>query len=137
VRYPGGVPILLSMAVAGAFSVQGVEDLAGYEPGQVLDVPGGPRVVFSPGHTFGHCALLLQDRSVLLTGDAIVTLDPYTGLTGPRIVAGAATADSAQALESLDALAATGVRILLPGHGEPWRTGAEAAAALARSAGPR
>jgi glyoxylase-like metal-dependent hydrolase (beta-lactamase superfamily II) len=91
--------------------------------------------VFSPGHTYGHCALHLPDRDVLLVGDALVTLDPYTGRTGPRIVAGAATADSDLALRSLDALAGTGARLVLPGHGEPWRDGAPRAAELARAAG--
>jgi glyoxylase-like metal-dependent hydrolase (beta-lactamase superfamily II) len=66
-----------------------------------------------------------------------VTLDPYTGLVGPQIVAGAATADSATALRSLDALAATGARIVLPGHGEPTRMGIRAAAEAARAAGAR
>ena len=63
-------------------------------------------------------------------------LDPYTGAAGPRIVAGAATADSARALESLDALAATGAGTLLTGHGEPWHRGAREAVALARRSGP-
>lgn len=135
-RHPGGVPVLTAMAAAGAFAVPGVQDLVEFGPGDVLDVPGDPRVVFTPGHTFGHSALLLKDRSVLLCGDALVTLDPYTGFVGPRIVAGAATADSAQALESLQAIADTDADLLLPGHGEPWRTGAAAAAALAKAAGP-
>jgi glyoxylase-like metal-dependent hydrolase (beta-lactamase superfamily II) len=126
VRHPGAVPILAAMAGAGAFAV----------PGDALDVPGHPEVVFTPGHTVGHSALLLEDRSVLLCGDALVTLDPYTGFTGPRIVAGAATADSGRALASLQAIADTDADLLLPGHGEPWRTGAAAAAALARAAGP-
>jgi glyoxylase-like metal-dependent hydrolase (beta-lactamase superfamily II) len=34
--------------------------------------------VFSPGHTYGHCALNLPERGALISGDAIVTLDPYT-----------------------------------------------------------
>jgi glyoxylase-like metal-dependent hydrolase (beta-lactamase superfamily II) len=123
------------MAAAGAFAVTGVRELTFFEPGDVLDVPGRPTPVFSPGHTYGHCALHLADRDVLLAGDAVVTLDPYTGRTGPRIVAGAATADSDLALRSLDALAATGARLVLPGHGEPWRQGAAAAAELARAAG--
>jgi glyoxylase-like metal-dependent hydrolase (beta-lactamase superfamily II) len=134
-RHPGGVPVLAAMAAAGAFAVPGVEELVEFAPGDVLDVPGRPRVVFTPGHTFGHSALLLEDRSVLLCGDALVTLDPYTGFVGPRIVAGAATADSAQALDSLQAIADTEVDLLLPGHGEPWRTGAATAAALAKAAG--
>ena len=135
-RYPRSVPILAAMARAGALRVPGVRDTSRITPGTTLDVPGQPVVVFSAGHTFGHCALHLPDRDVLLTGDALVTLDPYTAATGPRIVAGAATADAPLALRSLDALAATGARTLLPGHGEPWTDGAEAAADLARAAGP-
>ena len=92
-------------------------------------------MVASAGHTLGHCALHLPERDVLIAGDAIVTLDPYTAKTGPRIVARAATADSARALDALDALAATGARTVLVGHGEPWRDGAEAAVERARAAG--
>ncbi|GAA4431774.1 MBL fold metallo-hydrolase [Georgenia halophila] len=135
-RYPRAVPILGAMTKAGALTVKGVTGVASFEGGSVLEVPGRPRVVFSPGHTFGHCALHLPDRDALLSGDALVTLDPYTARTGPRIVAGAATADSAMALRSLDALAATQARTVLPGHGEPWHGGAAAAASEARAAGP-
>jgi glyoxylase-like metal-dependent hydrolase (beta-lactamase superfamily II) len=99
----------------------------------VLDVPGRPRVVFTPGHTAGHCALHLADRGTVITGDALVTLDPYTGHTGPQIVARAATADSAQALRSLDHLAATRASVVLPGHGEPWLEGIQAAVEHART----
>ena len=35
-------------------------------------------------------------------------------------------AESQQALASLDGIARTGAGTLLPGHGEPWRGGAEA-----------
>jgi hypothetical protein len=34
--------------------------------------------------------VILPDRDTVIAGDAIVTLDPYTAKTGPRIVAGAA-----------------------------------------------
>ncbi len=126
-RYPGGVRILATMAKAGALRVRGVRDLLPLLPDTVLDVPGRPRVVFTPGHTAGHCALHLADRSTVLTGDALVTLDPYTGNTGPQIVARAATADSARALASLAALAATRAQTVLPGHGDPWLTGIQPA----------
>lgn len=135
IRHPRGVPILAAMTAAGAFTVAGVRELTFFEAGAELDVPGRPRAVFSPGHTYGHSALHLPGRDVLLAGDALVTLDPYTGHTGPRIVCGAATADSDLALRSLDALAATGARLVLPGHGAPWRAGAARAAELARAAG--
>jgi glyoxylase-like metal-dependent hydrolase (beta-lactamase superfamily II) len=50
------------------------------------------------------------------------------------MVARAATADSERNRASLAALAATGARIVLTGHGEPWTDGAEAIAAAARDA---
>ncbi len=135
IRHPRAVPILLSMAFAGALRVPGVDDLQPYPAAGTLPLPGAPRLVPTPGHTSGHCALHLADRDVVVSGDALVTLDPYTGETGPQIVAGAATADSAQALASLDALAFTGAETVLPGHGEPWHGGIEPAVRLARERG--
>jgi glyoxylase-like metal-dependent hydrolase (beta-lactamase superfamily II) len=134
-RHPAAVPILASMVAAGALRVPGVRGARHAEPGSVLPVPGAPRVVFTPGHTAGHCALHLPDRDVLITGDALVTLDPYTGRRGPQVVAGAATADSAEALRSLDRLAETGATTLLPGHGEPWSGPVADAVARAREVG--
>jgi glyoxylase-like metal-dependent hydrolase (beta-lactamase superfamily II) len=133
--HPAGLPILGSMLAAGALRVPPVEGVLPIVPGDALDVPGSPVVVFSPGHTFGHCALHLPAQDALLSGDALVTLDPYNARTGPRIVAGAATADTALALASLDALAGTSARVVLPGHGDPWRAGAVAAVEAARAAG--
>ncbi len=136
ILHPGSIPILGTMAVAGALNVEGITGLRTWEPGATADVPGRPRVVFTPGHTFGHCALHFPDRDTLISGDALVTLDPYTGVTGPQIVSGAATADSVEALMTLDALAATDASVVLPGHGEPWRGGIEAAVDHARAMGP-
>ena len=72
---------------------------------------------------------------MLLAGDALVTLDPYTGRKGPRLVARAATADAERNLRSLDALAETGATHVLTGHGEPWHQGIEAAVQRARAEG--
>lgn len=135
VRHPSAVPILGAMLAAGAWRVPGVSELSPYPVRGALPAPGSPRVVLTPGHTPGHCALDLPERGVVLSGDALVTLDPYTGEGGPQIVAGAATADSAQALASLDALAATGASTVLPGHGEPWTDGVGEAVARARERG--
>ena len=128
------LPILGRMVLAGALAVRGVEADETFAHGDVLQVPGRPRVIHTPGHTAGQCALLLSDRGVLLSGDALVTLDPYTGRRGPRLVAPAATADSDLALASLGRLLDCGARIVLPGHGAAWRGGAEAAVAAARRA---
>jgi glyoxylase-like metal-dependent hydrolase (beta-lactamase superfamily II) len=129
------LPIVASLARNRAFFPPPVKEVTRFENG-TLPVPGSPRVLFCPGHTLGHCALHLPDRDALIAGDAIVMLDPYTARRGPCIVAGAATADSERNLRSLDALAATGARTVLVGHGEPWTEGVESAVAKARAAGP-
>lgn len=134
-RHPRALPILAAVARAGALRVPGVTGTRPLDPAATLPLPGSPRVVFSPGHTYGHCALHLPGRDVLLSGDALVTLDPYTAEDGPQVVAGAATADSALALASLDELAATGARIVLPGHGNPWEYGIRSAVEQARQVG--
>ncbi|HYP48340.1 MAG TPA: hypothetical protein VEQ61_06845, partial [Thermoleophilaceae bacterium] len=64
------------------------------------------------------------------------TYDPFTGQEGPTIVAAAATANPPRALRSLEVIAATGARLLLPGHGDHWTGGAEEAVRQARAAGP-
>lgn len=134
-RYPAAIPVLAAMTAAGALTVKGVESVRELPASGTLDLPGHPRVVFSPGHTFGHCALHIPERGVLLSGDALVTLDPYKASHGPQIIAGAATADSAMALESLSALANTEADVVLPGHGSPWRAGSRSAVAQALVAG--
>jgi glyoxylase-like metal-dependent hydrolase (beta-lactamase superfamily II) len=132
---PSALPILGALARSRAFFPPPLREVRRYGDEGTLDVPGSPRIVPTPGHTIGHCALHLPDRDVVIAGDAVVTLDPYTARRGPRVVARAATADPERALASLDALAATGARNVLCGHGEPWREGAEAAAEHARRAG--
>lgn len=128
------LPIVATFLRNRAFWPSPLKDVVRYESG-TLPVPGSPRVVFAPGHTMGHCALHLPDRDVLIAGDAVVTLDPYTARRGPRLVARAATADTERNLRSLDALAQTGARTVLVGHGEPWTQGIEAAALQARQRG--
>ncbi len=135
VRYPGALPVLARMVAAGALGVHGVDAQGDVRPGEDAALRGGLIPVASPGHTYGHCAFHLPDRGLLFSGDALVTYDPYTGRTGPRVVARAATADAEGALAALDALAATAARVVLPGHGEPFRGGAPDAAARARAVG--
>ena len=84
--------------------VPGVTPNCAVPAGPLTDLHGQPEIIHTPGHTDGECVVLLPDRSAILTGDALVTLDPYTGRRGPRIIAPAATHDSQQALASLDAL---------------------------------
>jgi|GraSoiStandDraft_4_1057263.scaffolds.fasta_scaffold456671_1 glyoxylase-like metal-dependent hydrolase (beta-lactamase superfamily II) len=131
---PRALPIVLGFLRRRAFWPTPIESVQPFEDG-ALAVPGSPQVVFTPGHTYGHVALHFPDRDTLIAGDAVVMLNPYTASTGPQLVARGATADSAQALQSLDAIAATGAGTVLTGHGEPWRRGAATIADEARRAG--
>jgi glyoxylase-like metal-dependent hydrolase (beta-lactamase superfamily II) len=129
------LPIVASLVRHRAFFPTPLREVVRYVDG-TLPVPGTPEVVFTPGHTMGHCALNLPDRDAVIAGDAVVMLDPYTAETGPKIVAGAATADSARNLASLDALASTGAQTVLTGHGPPFDGGVEEAVRRARAKGP-
>ena len=129
------LPIVAALIRSRAYWPTPVRELTRYRTGP-LDVPGSPRVLFTPGHTLGHCSLHFPDRDAVIAGDAIVMLDPYTAKEGPKIVSGAATADSERNLASIEAIAETGAATLLTGHGPPWTGGAAEAVRRARAAGP-
>jgi glyoxylase-like metal-dependent hydrolase (beta-lactamase superfamily II) len=119
----------------GAFRLQPVGELSTFIHEQVLDAPGQPRVIHAPGHTPGSSAFVFEKLGVLFTGDALVTVDTAIGRAGPRVLCRAFTEDSQQALRSLDRLGRADMRVVLPGHGEPWDRGSAEAARLARFAG--
>lgn len=114
----------------GAFETQFPTEVRHLGDGEVLDVPGRPRVVHCPGHTPGSCAFVIED--ILFSGDALVTVHALTGKPGPQLLPAFDNADDTEAVASLDVLQATGARLVLPGHGEPWTDGAADAAADAR-----
>ena len=134
-RHPEFVRILGEMSVMGALWVKGSDSVRSYGATDRLDVPGRPQVVFTPGHTHGHCSLHYPERGAVIVGDAFVMLDPYTGRNGPCVVAGAATADSQKALASLDALGRLDASTALTGHGPEWTGSMGEAAEQARAAG--
>jgi glyoxylase-like metal-dependent hydrolase (beta-lactamase superfamily II) len=125
-----------SLLRRGAFRIVPIVGVSTFAHGETIDVPGGPRVVHAPGHTPGSAALLFEGRRVLLTGDVLVTRNPFTGRLGPQIMPSGLNQDTDLALASLSALEGAPADLLLPGHGEPWSQGATEAARLARSAGP-
>jgi glyoxylase-like metal-dependent hydrolase (beta-lactamase superfamily II) len=132
--HPKALPIIGQLLMARAFWPPPIGEVHRYREGP-LDVPGSPQVLLTPGHTLGHLSLHFPDRDAVIAGDAIVTLNPYTGGTGPQLVARAATADSQRALASLDVLAETGAQTLLTGHGEPWTRGVADAVEQAKRVG--
>ena len=76
-------PTFLRLAVHlgrnGAARPPKVEGAQTFEDGAVLDVPGSPRVVHTPGHTPGHCVLVFEGAGALFVGDALCTWNPVTG----------------------------------------------------------
>ena len=125
--HPRGLPVLATMVAAGALAVPGVTPDQALTTGAPLPLPGRPEIIHTPGHTDGECVVWLPERGALLTGDALVTLDPYDGRRGPRIIAPSATHDTVQARASLTPLADLPARVVLPGHGGLWSGGAAAA----------
>jgi glyoxylase-like metal-dependent hydrolase (beta-lactamase superfamily II) len=132
---PSANRALVTMLRGGAARPARIESYETFEDGAELEaLPGSPRIIATPGHTRGHCCVLLTDRDVLVTGDALVTFDPYTGNHGPRLVARGATWSSQEARASLERIERAPARVLAPGHGPIWRDGAVEAVRLARAA---
>lgn len=128
-------PSMLSFAAhflanGGAKKVT-VPSVQSYEHDEVLNVPGKPKVVFCPGHSPAHSALLLEDRGVLFCGDAMGTLAVTTGETGAMVPP--MNEDRARAIASLDVLEGASAEMVLPGHGDPFRGTPADAVAEARA----
>jgi glyoxylase-like metal-dependent hydrolase (beta-lactamase superfamily II) len=87
--------------------------------GDVLDLPGSPRVIALPGHSPGSVAVHVPPVEALFVGDALTTRHVLTGRSGAQPAP--FTDDPAQALASLDRLADVDASWVLPGHGAPWR----------------
>ncbi len=131
---PEAYRTLFGLMRRGGLKIVPIKEVSVFRDGEVLDVPGRPRVLHLPGHTAGSCALFFEEQSVLCSGDSLVTHDPMTGHNGPRIMPSVLNMDSAMALRSLDHLEVARADVILPGHGDPWKLGVEAAVAAARSA---
>ena len=130
------------MMRAGGTKPSKIEDAQTFSGGDMLDVPGSPRVILVPGHTPGSAALHVPSLGALFVGDAFATYAVTTGVRGPQVAP--FTADPARAVfntstdqcfESLATLEGLQAEVVLPGHGEPWQDGAAAAAQNARQAG--
>ena len=106
-------------------------EVSPFDAEETIDVPGRPRVVFSPGHSGAHSALLLEKRRVFFCGDSMATLAVNTGATGPMLHP--FNEDRDRAIESLNAVASVDADLVLPGHGEPWRGSVSDAVAGAKA----
>jgi len=122
------------MARAGGARPTPIEGAETFTDGDVLDVPGSPRVVHTPGHTDGHCALLFERQGALFVGDELCTWNPISGRLGPQLMPKPFNVSLAECVESLSRLEPLGASVILPGHGEPWSGSPAAAAERARAA---
>lgn len=118
----------------GLLAERPLRDTIAVHDGQHLDVPGQPVVVHVPGHSPGEIAVWLPNRSVLFSGDTLVTEDLRTGIPGPpQFPHVTLNGDDRRARRSIDAIAALGRVTMLPGHGKPWHGEAADAVEIART----
>jgi glyoxylase-like metal-dependent hydrolase (beta-lactamase superfamily II) len=128
-------PFFIHMMRNGATKPPKIDDPVPIGDGDVLDVPGRPRVVHTPGHTPGHCSLHFERQGALFTGDLLVTWNPLKGRRGPQIMPAAFNVSSDACLASRGKIETLSASTVLTGHGEPWTDGVESAVARAREAG--
>jgi glyoxylase-like metal-dependent hydrolase (beta-lactamase superfamily II) len=123
-------------ATHGGLRPKPVGELRPAEDGQVLDVPGAPRIIHVPGHTPGSIAVHVPAADALFLGDTMTTRSVLTGVTGPEPAP--FTLEPAQALASLGRVEGAKATWVLPGHGPAWDGGTDEAVRLIReSAGDR
>lgn len=130
---PRMVRYMAHAARNGGAKVRPVAEFRTYQDGEVLVGASGLRAVHTPGHTAGHCALLLERAGVLFAGDALATYDFFGGPAGPRLVR--FNEDARQARESLSRLEPLDANVIAVGHGSPYKGTPADAVAAARVAG--
>jgi glyoxylase-like metal-dependent hydrolase (beta-lactamase superfamily II) len=122
-------------ATQGGLKIPPAGKLRPVEDGQVLDVPGSPRIIHVPGHTPGSIAVHVSAVDALFIGDTMTTRNVLTGATGPKPAP--FTLDPTQAMSSLARLGELDATWVLPGHGPAWDGGASEAVRLTLDAAAR
>jgi glyoxylase-like metal-dependent hydrolase (beta-lactamase superfamily II) len=77
-----------------------------------LDIAGGVRVIFTPGHSPGHICLYLERSRILIAGDALTASNGTLNGPNPPV-----TPDMPAALRSVQKLAAFDVAAIVCYHG--------------------
>ncbi|GAA1987826.1 MBL fold metallo-hydrolase [Microbacterium pumilum] len=86
--------------------------------GDVLPLPGAPRIIGMPGHSPGSIAIHVPVADAVFVGDALTTRHVLTGRTGGQPAP--FTDDPEGALRSLSGIEDLEAAWVLPGHGAPW-----------------
>ena len=116
----------------GGLRIKPATELKTVEDNEVLDVPGSPRIIHTPGHTPGSVSVHVQTLDALFLGDTMTTRNVLTGVTGPKPAP--FTLEPTQAVASLDRIEGVDATWLLPGHGPAWDGGVPQAVRLIRDA---
>ncbi len=126
---------MLGVAIVnGVFTLPSMSQVHTIHDNQVLDIPGRPRVIHTPGHTDGEIVLHLADRKVLISGDTIVTRNLLTGALGtPQLTNPILNDNYEQAKRSLSLIQELGELTILPGHGSPWKGEIKEAVEIAKT----
>jgi glyoxylase-like metal-dependent hydrolase (beta-lactamase superfamily II) len=119
----------------GMTKVTPIGEVGTFLDGATLDVPGAPRVIHVPGHTAGSVAFHAPAHDAVFVGDAFVTRNVITGRRGPHFST-MFNADHRQAVASLARLDGLVAQHVLPGHGDAWSGGLEAALRAVRKSVP-
>lgn len=125
---------LVYSTLKGGLRIRPAGELRPVEDGQVLDVPGSPRIIHVPGHTPGSIAVHVPTVDALFIGDTMTTRNVLTGVTGPKPAP--FTLQPEQAIASLDRLQGVDATWVLPGHGPAWDHGVAEAIRLTRDSAP-
>jgi glyoxylase-like metal-dependent hydrolase (beta-lactamase superfamily II) len=109
---------LAHMVRKGGLRIPPLGEVRAVTDGDVLDLPGRPRIVAMPGHSPGSIGILAPSLRAVFVGDALTTRSVVTGVTGPRPAP--FTDDQGTASASIDRLRDLDVEWIVPGHGAPW-----------------
>lgn len=115
----------------GGLRIPPVGDAITYTGGDILDLPGSPRVIHLPGHTPGSVAIHAPGHDALFLGDAMTTRNVLTGATGPKPAP--FTLDPDLAASSLEKVTTVDATWVLPGHGPAYDGGVGEAVRLVRA----
>ncbi len=85
------------------------------------DEVGGFQVLHVPGHSAGHLAFWRESDRVLIAGDVFNSANPFTGIPGLRLPYDFFTPDPAQNRRSAKRLGELEPKLVLLGHGPPYR----------------
>ena len=114
----------------GGMRVTPVGEVTAITDGDILDLPGDPRIIHTPGHSPGSIAVYSAMVNALFVGDAMTTRHVLTGSEGPQPAP--FTLDPELAISSLERWTGIDARWVLPGHGYPWDGGVDEAVAMIR-----